>query len=71
MQRARRDAWRSAPQRGVGLLLLLIALAAGVSAACRGQPASEGVGGQSGDEGRRMRPSWAGTGGAGALPSRP
>lgn len=71
MKRVRRDAWRSAPHGGVGLLLLLLVMAAAASAACRGQQASDGVGGQSGDEGRRMGPSSFGTGGFGAVPSRP
>jgi hypothetical protein len=71
MKRARRDARGSAPHAGLGLLLLLLVVVAGASAACRGQQASDGVGGQSGDEGRRMHPSWLGTGGVAAIPSRP
>lgn len=69
MKRDRRDARRSAPHSGLGLLLLLLVVAAGASAACRGPQASEGVGGQSGDEGRRM--PWLGTGGVSAVPSLP
>jgi len=71
MKRDRRDARRSAPQAGLGLLLFVLGVAAGLSAACRGPQASEGVGGQSGDEGRRMQPAWLGTGGVAAVPSRP
>jgi hypothetical protein len=70
MKRDRRDARRSAPQAGLGLLLLL-GVAAAASAACRGPQTSEGVGGQSGDEGRRSHSSWLGTGGVGAVPPRP
>jgi hypothetical protein len=71
MKRDRREARRSAPHAGLGLLLLLLVVAAGASAACRGPQASEGVGGQSGDEGRRMHSSWLGTGGVAAVPSLP
>jgi hypothetical protein len=71
MKRDRRDARRSAPHAGLGLLLLLLVVAAGANAACRGPQASEGVGGQSGDEGLRMHPAWLGTGGVAAVPSRP
>lgn len=71
MKRHRREARRSAPPAGLGLLLVLVAAAAAASAACRQPQASEGVGGQSGDEGRRMQPSWLGTGGVAAVPGRP
>ena len=70
MKRVRREARRWAPHGGVGLLLLLLVMVAAASVACRGPQASEGAGGQSGDEGRRMHPSWLGTGGVGAVPSR-
>lgn len=70
MKRVRREVRRSAPHSGVGLFLLLLVMAAAASVACRGSQAGEGVGGQSGDEGRRMHPSWLGTGGVGAVPSR-
>jgi hypothetical protein len=71
MKRDRRDARRSAPHAGLGMLLLLLVVAAAASAACRGPQVSEGVGGQSGDEGRRMPPSWLGTGGVSATPAQP
>jgi hypothetical protein len=71
MERVGRDARCSAPHGGLGFFILLLMLAAATSAACQRQQVSEGVGGQSGDEGRRDNPSWLGTGGVGAVPSLP
>lgn len=70
MERVDRDGRGSAQSGKLGALILLLVVAAAASAACRGPQASEGVGGQSGDEGRRL-PSWLGTGGVSAEPSRP
>jgi hypothetical protein len=72
MKRVRGDASRSAQGGGLGVFfLLLLVVAAAASAACRGPQATEGVGGQSGDEGRRPQSSWFGTGGVAAVPARP
>jgi hypothetical protein len=71
MKRDRRDARRPAPHAGFGLFLVLLVVAAAASAACRAPQVTEGVGGQSGDEGRRTQPSWLGTGGVAAVPLRP
>lgn len=71
MKRDRRDARRPAPHAGLGLLLVLLVVAAAASAACRAPQVSVGVGGQSGDEGRRTHPAWLGTGGVAAVPQRP
>jgi len=48
---------------GVWLLLWLLAASASASVACRGSDEQAGVGGQSGDEGRRPASSGLGTGG--------
>src|SRR5690349_5294043 len=71
MKRVRGDASCPAQGGGLGVFLLLLVAAAAASAACRGPQASEGVGGQSGDEGRRPQPSWFGTGGVAAVSARP
>jgi len=71
MKRDRRNARRSAPHASFGLLLSLLVLAAAMGMACRRPQASEGVGGQSGDEGRRMQPAWLGTGGVAGAPTLP
>lgn len=57
--------------RGLGLLALLVLAAAAASAACHGPHAEAGVGGQSGDEGRRPGTTWLGTGGVAATSARP
>ncbi len=53
----------------LGLLFTLVALSVAASMACRGHDGLQGTGGQSGDEGRRPRPSWLGTGGVAAEPA--
>jgi hypothetical protein len=58
-----------APAAGLRVLTWLVAvLLLGISAglACGGSAARDGVGGQSGDEGRRLRPQGLGTGGVAA-----
>ncbi|HTV17536.1 MAG TPA: hypothetical protein VMG12_02665 [Polyangiaceae bacterium] len=52
-------------------LFLLVAAAAVASAACRGPQVTDGIGGQSGDEGRRPEAPFLGTGGVSALPAPP
>jgi hypothetical protein len=62
-----------APASGLGVLRLVAALLLGISAglACGSAGGRDGVGGQSGDEGRRLRPHGLGTGGVAAeLPPR-
>jgi hypothetical protein len=60
-----RPAWdmRNMNQR-VRLFFVLLSVVTGASMACRERTPDTGVGGQSGDEGRR--PAWLGHGGAGA-----
>jgi len=55
---------------GLGFLVLLV-IAGAASAACHETHAGNGVGGQSGDEGRRPGSTWLGTGGVAAVPARP
>ena len=62
---------RRSQYRGLCLVVVLVAAAAMAGAACRVPQASDGVGGQSGDEGRRMNAGWLGTGGVASMPTRP
>jgi hypothetical protein len=57
--------------RLLGALLVLILGCLFASTACRGHEERVGAGGQSGDEGRRAREPWLGTGGVAAVPARP
>jgi hypothetical protein len=50
----------------VQLIFVVLGIAIGTSMACRDRGSDTGIGGQSGDEGRRM--SWIGNGGTGARP---
>lgn len=52
--------------RRVGWLLAVLLLGVSTGLACNGSAARDGVGGQSGDEGRRMRSQGLGTGGVAA-----
>jgi hypothetical protein len=66
----------SAPRRSsvvaaLGLLFVLLAVSLAAGVACRGQDGPRGMGGQSGDEGRRPSSPWLGTGGVAAEPSPP
>jgi hypothetical protein len=64
---------RTAASSPAALTWLVAVLLLGISAglACGGAEAREGVGGQSGDEGHRIRPQGLGTGGVAAqLPPR-
>jgi hypothetical protein len=54
---------------GVWLVLVLACLFA--STACRGHEERSGAGGQNGDEGRRARDTWLGTGGFTSAAPRP
>lgn len=51
------------------LLLAILALCFAASMACRASEQPAGMGGQSGDEGRRPGSPWLGTGGVAAEPS--
>jgi hypothetical protein len=52
------------------LLALLIAASASVGVACRDREDGAGIGGQSGDEGRRPAAPWLGTGGVSSEATR-
>jgi hypothetical protein len=60
---------RSSAVGALGFLFVLIALCLAAGVACRGQDGPRGMGGQSGDEGRRPSSPWLGTGGVAAEPS--
>jgi hypothetical protein len=50
----------------VRLIFALFAICLAASLACRDRGVEAGIGGQSGDEGRRPREPWLGTGGVGS-----